>query len=99
MVLLAALKYADGADAKALIDVPRYHHQYLPDVVMFENEAFTEEEEQELNLRGHQTKRQTSPYGGGFSHYGNMHAVVWDKKTNRVTAASDHRGIGQAQLY
>ncbi len=99
MVLLAALKYADGGDAKVLTDLPRYHHQYLPDVVMFENEAFSEQQEQELNLRGYQTKRQTTPYGEGFAHYGNMQAIVWDQKANRVTAASDFRGIGQAQLY
>ena len=36
MVLLAALKYVDGAVAKDLVDLPRYHHQYLPDIIMFE---------------------------------------------------------------
>jgi gamma-glutamyltranspeptidase/glutathione hydrolase len=99
MVLLAALKYADGGDAKSLTDVPRYHHQYLPDVVVFENEAFSEAQEQELNLRGYQTKRKTTPYGEGFAHYGNMQAIVWDQKSDRTTAASDFRGIGQAILY
>ena len=101
MVMLAALKFAEdaGADADALIKVPRFHHQYRPDVVFFEREAFTTDEEQELNLQGYQTKQQTSPYGDTVSYYGNMQAVVWDKKKQRVSAASDFRGIGQAQLY
>lgn len=101
MVSLAALKFAEDADADAetLIRVPRFHHQYLPDMVSFEREAFATEEEQELNLQGYQTKQQTSPYGDAASYYGNMQAVVWDKKRQSVTAASDFRGIGQAQLY
>ena len=30
--------------------------------------------------------------------YGNMHAVSWDKTENRVSAASDPRGIGAASV-
>lgn len=96
MVLLGALDYASGGDAKSITDRPRFHHQYLPDVVMYENEAFGDEVEQELTLRGHVLKKQMSPYGGGFGHYGNMQTIVWDKQKNKVTAASDTRGIGAA---
>lgn len=96
MVLLGALEYAKGGDAQDIVDKPRFHHQYLPDVVMYENDAFDDELEQELSLRGHILKKQMSPYGGGFGHYGNMQAVVWDKSKNQVTAASDRRGIGAA---
>lgn len=96
MVLLGALEYANGGDAHNIVNIPRYHHQYLPDVVMYENDAFDEDLEQELSLRGHILKKQMSPYGGGFGHYGNMQAVVWDKLKNKVTAASDSRGIGSA---
>lgn len=98
MVLLGALEYADGGNAQSIVDRPRFHHQYLPDVVMYENDAFDDELEQELSLRGHVLKKQMSPYGGGFGHYGNMQAVVWDKPEKAVTAASDARGIGTAQL-
>jgi gamma-glutamyltranspeptidase/glutathione hydrolase len=96
MVLLGALEYANGGDAHNIVNMPRYHHQYLPDVVMYENDAFDEDLEQELTLRGHVLKKQMSPYGGGFGHYGNMQVVVWDKLKNKVTAASDSRGIGSA---
>jgi gamma-glutamyltranspeptidase/glutathione hydrolase len=96
MVLLGALEFAKGGDAHDIVDRPRFHHQYLPDIVMYENDAFDEELEQELSLRGHILKKQMSPYGGGFGNYGNMQAVVWDKSNNKVTAASDRRGIGAA---
>lgn len=101
MVLLAALKFAETIEgalstAQALVDLPRFHHQYLPDKVVYEAKAFDEETRQELTLRGHILSQQASPYGDGRSIYGNMQAVVWDKRHNRVTAASDKRGIGEA---
>jgi gamma-glutamyltranspeptidase/glutathione hydrolase len=99
MVLLAALEYAKGADAPSIVSLPRFHHQYMPDMVMFENDAFSEKVEQELTLRGHVLKKQMSPYGGGFGHYGNMQGIVWNQKKNKVTAASDKRGIGSASVF
>jgi gamma-glutamyltranspeptidase/glutathione hydrolase len=96
MLLLGLLEYEKGANASQIVAKPRFHHQYLPDMVMFENNAFTEDTEQDLLLRGHTMKKQMSSYGDGFGHYGNMQAVVWDKKKNKVTAASDKRGIGEA---
>jgi gamma-glutamyltranspeptidase/glutathione hydrolase len=98
MVLLAALEYGNGADAQAMVDLPRFHHQYLPDIVMYESAAFDEDVAQELSRRGHVLKKQISPYGGGFGHYGNMQAIVWDQLKNEVTAASDRRGIGTSIL-
>ena len=35
--------------------------------------------------------------GGGFGHYGNMQAVVWDKQNNKVTTASDAVELGQPE--
>ncbi len=99
MVLLAALHYATGADAQAVVQLPRFHHQYMPDIVMFENDAFSEKTEQELELRGHVLKKQMSPYGGGFGHYGNMQGIVWDTHKNKITATSDARGIGAAVVF
>lgn len=99
MVLLGALQYAAGGDAQSIVQLPRFHHQYMPDIVMFENGAFSEKIEQELALHGYVLKKQMSPYGGGFGHYGNMQTVVWDKAKNKVTAASDARGIGEARVF
>lgn len=99
MVLLGALGYASGADAQGIVQLPRFHHQYMPDIVMFENDAFFDEVEAELRLRGHVLKKQMSPYGGGFGFYGNMQSIVWDKAKNKVTAASDPRGIGASSVF
>lgn len=96
MVLLGALEFFAGGDAEELVTLPRYHHQFLPDIVMYEAAAFSPEIEAALMQRGHQLKRQSSPTGGGRSAYGNMQAVVWDQTANRVSAYSDDRGIGEA---
>lgn len=98
MLLIGLLEYEEGANAEQIVGKPRYHHQYLPDIVMYEQGAFSEDTEQELSLRGHVLKKQMSPYGGGFGHYGNMQAIVWDKLKHEVSAASDKRGIGAASV-
>ena len=84
MVLLAALDFIDGGSAESMVSTPRYHHQYLPDVVTFERDGFSREEEVALILLGHKLK-------GRKRRYGNMHSIIWDKKTDTITAASDPR--------
>lgn len=89
MVLLAALEVSDNrGGAKEWVSLKRYHHQYLPDVVQYESGALTKKEIRSLSRRGHILKQRRN--------YGNMQIVVWDKKKNRVAAASDPRGEGLA---
>ncbi len=38
MVILGTLNYVDGMSAADIVNYPRYHHQYLPDVVDYEAE-------------------------------------------------------------
>lgn len=92
MVLLASLAWMDGASAQEMVDLKRYHHQYLPDEVAFEEGAFTEEEKNALEALGHKltTSRRV---------YGNMNIVTWDFKTGKVEAVSDPRGHGEGRVY
>jgi gamma-glutamyltranspeptidase / glutathione hydrolase len=89
MVLGGILAFADGAGADTLVRQPRLHHQYLPDEVLYEDGALGDAEQEALLRRGHRLRR-SEPYG-------NMQAIVWDRAQNRLEAASDPRGIGQAQ--
>jgi len=91
MVLLGILDQADGNGPESWVSLPRYHHQYLPDVVQFEPGAFSAELQRDLQARGHELK----PLDSG---YGNMQAIYWDRQTGRVTPASDPRGIGDARV-
>jgi len=88
MVLLAILDYADGGDPKSMVSLPRFHHQYLPDVIQYEEGAFNDKEIKSLQAMGYQFEP--------VRPYGNMHVVVWERKSKKVLAASDPRGIGEA---
>lgn len=92
MVLLALLELMDGGDAQSAVALPRFHHQYLPDVVQFGPEALTTDEQNALRKRGHTVKEM------GWD-YGNMQLVQWDQKKNEVSAAADPRGGGQAVVF
>jgi len=89
MVLLAVLDFSAGKGPASWVSLKRYHHQYLPDVVSYEPGTFTTAEIAALQHMGHHLQARQRPYG-------NMQAVFWDRKLNRVTAASDPRGNGLA---
>ena len=91
MVLLATLDLAAGGLPESWVSVPRFHHQYLPDVVQYEPGAFSAVLVESLEARGHTLKPLDSDYG-------NMQAVYLDRKTGRVSAASDPRGIGLSEV-
>lgn len=87
MVFLGILEHLQQHPVEQWVSRPRFHHQYLPDRIEYEPDTFDAMEMQELSAIGHQlhnTERQ----------YGNMQAILWNKKTNKVTAASDPRGLG-----
>ena len=90
MVLLAILDYVDGGTPLSMVSQPRYHHQYLPDVIQYEEGAFNGKEIKSLQALGYKFE-QMRPYG-------NMQTVVWERQGNKVTAASDPRGIGEAMV-
>ena len=87
MVLISMLQYFDGRPVGQWVAAPRYHHQYKPDVVEYEPRAFSDAEAAELRRRGYQLKRLERSYG-------NQQVLYWDKRSGRVDAASDPRGIG-----
>ncbi len=92
MVLLASLAWFDGADAREMVSLKRYHHQYFPDAVAYEKGALTADEEAALAARGHKLQPSARSYG-------NMQVVTWDRETGRVEAASDPRGGGDVTVY
>jgi gamma-glutamyltranspeptidase/glutathione hydrolase len=91
MVLLGILDLADGNNPESWVGLPRFHHQYLPDVVQFEPGAFDAALQKALRARGHELK----PLDSG---YGNMQAIYWNKQSGQVIPASDPRGIGDARV-
>lgn len=89
MVLHGILATIEGKSAEHVVNLPRYHHQYLPDIIQYEPGAFNKNTIKTLEQLGHVLKPLENTYG-------NMHVVIWDKNENKVTAASDKRGEGLA---
>ena len=86
MVLEGILAFVDGEFPEKIVANPRYHHQYLPDVISAEKGAFTPGEVEALEAMGYTVSESERRWGF-------MNAVSWDKKTGTMHAASDPRGV------
>jgi gamma-glutamyltranspeptidase/glutathione hydrolase len=91
MVFLGMLEHIQDKPVVDWVSRPRFHHQYLPDVIQHEPNTFSEKIKKELIAKGHTLKDVARSYG-------NMHAILLDKNTNTVTAASDPRGVGKSTI-
>ncbi|MFK8329009.1 gamma-glutamyltransferase [Pseudomonas sp. BJa5] len=91
MVLLSMMGFLEGKPVANWPAVPRYHHQYLPDVVEHEPGAFTPTQQRALQARGYQLKDLGRSYG-------NQQVLYWNKSANTLEAASDPRGVGESAV-
>lgn len=91
MVLLSSLSFAAGDPVSRWVAAPRFHHQFLPDQVQFEPDGLSDEIQTALKSLGHSLKP-------GSRRYGNMQAVAWDRRNGTVSAASDPRANGHAEV-
>ncbi len=90
MVLLATLEFSHGRGGpNEWASLPRFHHQFLPDVVAYEAGAFDADEIRELQRFGHRLDVVRG-------RYGNLQVVAWNKKAGKLEAVSDPRGEGGA---
>jgi len=86
MVVEGILAFIDGETPEKFVANRRYHHQYLPDVISAEKGALTADEVKALEAMGHKVNESERTWGF-------MNAVSWDKKTGKMHAASDPRGV------
>ena len=91
MVALGILNFIDGGDVQKIVTSPRYHMQYLPDQVQYEAGAFDPAELSSLGAMGYRLDAMNRSYG-------NMQAVLWRSRDNRLEAAADPRGLGAARV-
>ncbi|MBT8064584.1 MAG: gamma-glutamyltransferase, partial [Gammaproteobacteria bacterium] len=53
MVLLGILDFMQGNEPESWVSLPRFHHQYVPDRISAEQDAFTAEQVEGLEALGH----------------------------------------------
>jgi len=91
MLLLASVGFMlDESLPADWVHAGRFHHQFLPDVVEHEPDAFTPALAADLKKRGHLLKPMARQYG-------NMQAILWDRNSGKLSGISDSRGEGAAQ--
>jgi gamma-glutamyltranspeptidase/glutathione hydrolase len=107
MVLLGVLGYDAGLDAQAVAALPRYHHQWLPDEIEAESNAFSPQTAAALQAMGHKLDLPGDSAAGGrgsnrvgSSHvWGNLQTVEWDKTRGVLSGGSDPRNpVGAAKV-
>ena len=91
MVMLAMLEASNNKPVEDWVNAVRYHHQYLPDEVQAEPAFIDSQAAKDLVRRGHKVV-------STGRNYGNMQAILWRQDSGEVTAASDPRGIGSAEI-
>jgi gamma-glutamyltranspeptidase/glutathione hydrolase len=103
MVLLGILGYDDGLDAQQVAALPRYHHQWMPDVIEAESDAFPPDVVKGLRALGHKVDlpdEEAGDDGRRSSHvWGNLQTVEWDKATDTLSGGTDPRNpVGAAKI-
>lgn len=89
MMFLSSLIFNEYSGAIRMVSSMRFHHQYLPDYLQIEPEAFSPSIQNALKDMGYKLMRLQQ-------YYGDMQAITWDKGNKIITAASDPRHIGLA---
>jgi len=89
----------NGLDVQAAADAPRFHHQYLPDVLQFEK-RFPVATIDVLKANGYQTKREAEFDEKSSGVWGDSELIEVDPKTGQLLGGQDKRHtFGKAAGY
>jgi gamma-glutamyltranspeptidase / glutathione hydrolase len=72
-----------GMNARDAVDAPRMHHQWLPDVVTFEEGAIPDSTVERLRAMGHLVEQR--------GQQGDAHTIIFDPRTGTAYGANDWR--------
>ncbi len=86
MVLEGILAFVDGELPEKIVAERRYHHQYMPDQISAEKDAFSDSEIQALQRMGYKLNIAPDVWSYGF-----VNMVSWNRATGEMHAASDPR--------
>jgi gamma-glutamyltranspeptidase/glutathione hydrolase len=73
------------------VEAPRFHHQWLPNIVKYEKFGFSNDVLTNLKMKGHHLKE--------VINLGNVQAILWDEENSEWTAWSDPRRNGTSKGY
>ncbi len=73
------------------VDAPRFHHQWLPDVIRYDRQGLVMDVIENLKKMGHNLAER--------SYMGEAHSIAFDAENNVLLGAADHRAEGAAVGY
>jgi gamma-glutamyltranspeptidase/glutathione hydrolase len=89
----------NGLDIQASADAPRFHHQYLPDVLQFEK-SFPVATVDAMKAAGYATKREAEFDEKSAGVWGDSELIAVDPKTGQLMGGQDQRHhFGKAAGY
>ncbi|MFZ0771618.1 MAG: gamma-glutamyltransferase [Candidatus Sulfotelmatobacter sp.] len=95
-VLMGVVDY--GMNIQEAVDAPRFHNQWLPDVLNVEK-WFSPDALQALQKMGHQVQFGLREGSDAGSYWGDAECIAVDPKTGERLGASDYRNGGKAVGY
>jgi gamma-glutamyltranspeptidase / glutathione hydrolase len=91
-VLVGILGYDAGLEAQQVAALPRFHHQWMPDVISAEPSALSPGAVKTLQAMGHTVN-------AGEGTWGNLQTVAWDKRANTLSGGTDPRNpVGSTEV-
>jgi gamma-glutamyltranspeptidase/glutathione hydrolase len=91
-VLQAVMNVIDfGMDIEQAVNMPRIHHQWLPEDIYFEQFALSKDVKEKLESIGHKFQPRNS--------IGRLEGIMIDNKNNIIYGVSDRRGSGSAEGF
>ena len=89
----------NGLDVQAAADAPRFHHQYLPDILQVEK-RFPRATTDALSAVGYAIKRESEFDEKSAGVWGDSELIAVDPATGDLLGGQDHRhGFGKAAGY
>jgi gamma-glutamyltranspeptidase/glutathione hydrolase len=96
-VLVSVIDY--GMNIQQAVDAPRFHHQWMPDVLRVEKDGFSPATGNRLAAMGHRIQEGYIERGKWHGHWGDVECVAVDPETGERLGASDSRYEGKAVGY
>lgn len=95
-ILMGVVDY--GMDIQEAVNAPRFHHQWLPDVLLVE-QWFSPDTVQLLEQMGHAVKFGLTEGSDWYPYWSDGECIAIDPKTGERLGASDKRNDGKAVGY
>src|SRR5271166_6741348 len=95
-VLMGVIDY--GMNIQEAVDAPRFHNQWLPDVVNVE-QWFSPDTVQALQKMGYDVQIGLHEFGNIYPYWSDAECIAIDAKTGERLGASDYRTNGKAVGY